>query len=187
MCEKMIIENCSPTLAGLKTASLVNVSYDSEESARRDIREMNRIFVRKGLRAVPLRYARKRMLIYIYRPERLRGDLKSGAARSVLPELGYPVEDTEACVAYLGERVRTSHDFPHEIGFFLGYPPEDVLGFMYHRNEGCKLVGLWKVYGDAGAAERQFARCRKCSRVYMEAWRRGRSIEDLTVRSFTRQ
>ncbi len=187
MCEKILIENCSPTLAGIKTANLISVTYDCEESAREDIREMNRIFVCKGLRAVPLRISEKRALIYIYRPDRLKKDISAPAARGVLPRMGYRCESVDACVAHLAARVRESVDFPHEIGFFLGYPPEDVIGFMYHKDKGCKLVGLWKVYGDVEAAEKQFARCRKCREIYRTAWQRGRSIEDLTVRACARQ
>ena len=187
MCEKILIENCSPTLAGLKTANLISVAYDCEESARDDLREMNRIFVSRGLRAVPLRFSEGHVLIYIFRPDRLKEDIASPAAQSILPKMGYRCENLDACVAHLAKRVREGGDFPHEIGFFLGYPPEDVIGFMYHKDEGCKLVGLWKVYGDAEAAEKQFARCRKCREVYRAAWLRGRSIEDLTVRSRVHQ
>ena len=183
MCEKILIENCSPTLAGLKTANLINVEYESLEAARDDIREMNRIFVRKGLRAVPLRYSGKRALIYIYRPDRLRRDISHKTPMELLPKMGYRCDNICSCVAHLASRVRECGDFPHEIGFFLGYPPEDVVGFMTHKEEGCKLVGLWKVYGDAEAARRQFEKCRKCCEVYRSEWKRGRSIEDLTVRT----
>ena len=38
--------------------------------------------------------------------------------------------------------------FPHEMGIFLGYPLEDVVGFM--TNDGKKFLysGYWKVYKD---------------------------------------
>ena len=48
--------------------------------------------------------------------------------------------------------------FPHEIGLFLGYPIEDVVGFIRYSGRGCKLSGYWKVYGDAEAASRLFDR-----------------------------
>ena len=41
-----------------------------------------------------------------------------------------------------------SGDFPHEVGLFLSYPPEDVKGFINHRAGGFKCAGLWKVCGD---------------------------------------
>ena len=36
--------------------------------------------------------------------------------------------------------------FPHEMGLFLGYPPEDVAGFMDHKGRDCLYTGDWKVY-----------------------------------------
>ena len=63
-----------------------------------------------------------------------------------------------------------SESFPHEIGIFLGYPAEDVRGFV--ENGGCnyKLCGCWKVYGSVESARRKFAaydRCREylCGRL----------------------
>ena len=79
------------------------------------------------------------------------------------------------------ERLRTSPDFPHEIGLFLGYPPEDVRGFIENKAQDCKCVGCWKVYGDETAAQRRFAQYQKCKDVYCAKWEQGRSIERLTV------
>ena len=53
MSEDILINLCSPTLAGLKTASLVNVEYENEDALKADMRSLNEIFVDKGLRVVP--------------------------------------------------------------------------------------------------------------------------------------
>ena len=78
-------------------------------------------------------------------------------------------------------RLQESGDFPHEIGLFLGYPPEDVRGFIENHAEGYKFVGCWKVYGDEKSAKKQFARYKKCTDVYCSQWANGKSIERLTV------
>ncbi len=57
--------------------------------------------------------------------------------------------------------------FPHEIGLFLGYPSEDVLGFIRNRAGNSKMTGAWKVYGDKEKAERIFEKYRKCTRCYL--------------------
>jgi hypothetical protein len=80
-------------------------------------------------------------------------------------------------------KLRDQEDFPHEIGLFLGYPPEDVRGFMEHRGCGCKCVGCWKVYGDVQRAAELFARYQQCTDIYLHAWQNGKSIEELAVRS----
>ena len=180
MCEQMLIEHCSPTLAGLKTGSLVLVRYPGAEELTRDLRDINLRLAGKGLRTVPLRFRGGTALVYAYRPSMLGQDL-SGEAAEELRKLGYDTEDPGRAVARLVSRIAHSDSFPHEIGFFLGYPAEDVLGFMRYGGRHCKLTGYWKVYGDVEGALRCFRRYRKCSEVYSECYRRGRSLEQLTV------
>lgn len=69
-----------------------------------------------------------------------------------------------ARLRHLRRRLLWREGFPHEIGLFLGYPPEDVQGFLADPGGGrCKLCGHWKVYHDVEGARRQFARF-DCSR-----------------------
>ena len=70
-------------------------------------------------------------------------------------------------------------DFPHEVGLFLGYPAEDVRGFIENRAAGCKCVGCWKVYGDVNAAKMRFASFEKCTRDNCGRLRRGCTLEQL--------
>lgn len=78
-------------------------------------------------------------------------------------------------------RLHDSDEFPHEIGLFLGYPPEDVSGFIENRPGSCKLTGIWKVYGNAEEASRTFEKYKKCACVYNKCWANGSSLERLTV------
>ena len=72
-------------------------------------------------------------------------------------------------------------EFPHEVGLFLGYPPEDVEGFIENKARSCKLTGYWKVYSDEEKAKKIFAKYSKCTRVYTEQYADGKTIERLTV------
>ncbi len=184
MPERTLLETCSPTLAGMKPANLISLRYEDPELAKRDIREMNRIFVRKGLRAVPLNYCREHVLLYLYRPRFLRTEFDKPGVQELLEEYGYDCSDVDGCVARLGERIRMRHDnkeFPHEIGLFLGYPLEDVQGFIHHKDVGCKCVGCWRVYGDEEKARAVFRNYRSCTSAYLRSWEMGRSIEQLVV------
>ena len=90
----------------------------------------------------------------------------------------------EEALETLKKRLSESGEFPHEIGLFLGYPPEDVEGFIENRGKNCKCVGCWKVYGDPEQAVRQFARFKKCREVYLRLYRDGKkSLDQLTVAS----
>jgi len=187
MPEKILIDNCSPTLAGLKTASMVNVVYNSSSELAADIREMNRVFSEDGIRVVPLRFRNRHALIYIYRPDYLRRDIADLTAMQILEKQGYPCGNPDACVARLAARIRSQEEFPHEVGLFLGYPPADVSGFIEHKDVGCKGTGYWRVYSDLAGAQKTFAQYRHCTEVYRRSWERGTSIRKLTVRSLPKR
>jgi hypothetical protein len=110
----------------------------------------------------------------------LAKDLQNDLAVQLLAECGYTCGNPNGCIAQLIARLRDDQDFPHEVGLFLGYPPADVEGFM-HRKHACKLSGIWKVYDDVEGASRQFARCKRCTEVYLLRYRQGYSLDRLTV------
>ena len=107
--------------------------------------------------------------------------LTDPAAAEILAQHGYDNKTCERSIVRLVQRLREQEDFPHEIGLFLGYPPEDVCGFIENRACNCKCVGCWKVYGDEEAARQKFAQYKKCTRIYCEQWAKGKAIERLTV------
>lgn len=181
MLEELLIKFCSPTLAGLKAGSLFSCPYFSKEDIIREIRLLNRTFMPKGLCMLPLRYFNGRVLIYLFRPAQLRRDLSNIAAVRVLSAAGYQSTKPEHCLSELIRRLNGGGGFPHEIGLFLGYPPEDVWGFIVNRARSFKFIGCWKVYGDECEAKKRFAQYKKCTDVYCRCWENGRSISQLVV------
>ena len=148
MSEELVVEQCSPTMAGLKTGNLFSCPAEDTRTLWQSIRRLNQRLVPCGIRLVPVKSLGDRELIYMYRPEKLRRDLREQGARAILREKRYPTEDPERCVVELVRRLNRGKDFPHEIGLFLGYPAEDVSGFIRHGARCAKCVGTWKVYGD---------------------------------------
>ena len=181
MSEDYLIRNCAPTLAGIKTASLFTCPCEDRDALLSDLRRMNKWLTPKGLRILPLRFSGKKALIYLYRPKQLTADLSDSVAAKLLERNGYTTGSFEKCLVRLVQKLRQQEDFPHEIGLFLGYPPEDVCGFMENRACGCKCVGCWKVYGDVDAAQKKFRQYKKCTKVYCDQWANGTDIERLTV------
>ena len=102
-------------------------------------------------------------------------------ASELLRQAGYGDESCERCVARLVCRFRESSEFPHEVGLFLSYPPEDVKGFINHCAGGFKCAGLWKVYGDEEKARSLFEKYRKCTEIYCTLWQSGLKLEQLAV------
>lgn len=181
MSEEALIVYCSPTLAGLKTGSLFSTPYTQDARLMDEIRELNRVLVVKGLRVIPMRRVGDRALIYVYRPSRLAKDFADKQISRMLKAQGYPCDKPDECVVYLARKLRECPSFPHEIGLFLGYPPEDVQGFIENQAENFKCVGCWKVYGDVEQAQKKFALFKKCTEIYYRQWLKGFSIERLAV------
>jgi hypothetical protein len=181
MSEDLIIKHCSPTLAGIKTANLFSSVYTTVDEAEEFIERMNSVFNPRGVRVLSLKYKKGRVLVYIYRPSLLAHDLSDEYARYLLKRQGYHSLDMSSCLEKLKQRVSSCIEFPHEIGLFLGYPPEDVNGFILHKGNCCKCTGYWKVYGNEENAEKQFARFKKCSDIYYTKWLSGTPIQKLTV------
>lgn len=181
MSEEMLVRHCSPTLAGLKTANMFTCNYESETALNSLIRAYNKRLGMKGLRVMPLRYGRERALIYVYRPNKLKNDLCDPLSRQLLTERGYDCTSCGKCISTLMERLNSSDAFPHEIGLFLGYAPEDVRCFMRDPNDGLLCSGCWRVYYNANEKMRLFARFKKCTEVYGRCFDRGTALERLAV------
>lgn len=181
MSEEMIVRHCSPTLAGIKTGSLFSCPAADGAALRDSVRRWNRFFSAKGLRMIPLRHQQGLALVYVYRPSQLQRDLKQSTTRQLLDQRGYRPEAPDLCVAHLIRRLAESDQFPHEIGLFLGYPPEDVRGFIEQGGRACKCSGLWKVYDDEHRAQKLFDQYRKCTRAYRKLLAMGKSLDRITV------
>ena len=123
----------------------------------------------------------------MYRPARLREDLSDPEARELLDRAGYGSLKCESCLAELVRRLRQFGAFPHEIGLFLSYPPEDVRGFMEHGGRDCKCVGCWKVYGDVNRAQCLFDKYKNCTEAYLRRFHRGEPLAALAVNARERK
>ena len=181
MTEDYLVRNCAPTLAGLKTGNLFTCPCQDIEALLASVRRLNRRLTAKGLRLLPLRFSDSKALLYLFRPARLRQDLSEKCAEELLRCHGYDTGSCEKCVVHLVKKLRREEAFPHEIGLFLGYPPEDVRGFICQGPDGCKCSGCWKVYGDPEAAQKKFAQYKHCTKVYCAQWAKRKDIERLAV------
>ncbi len=180
MLKDELIQHCAPTLAGIKTGNAFSIQ-GIKEGMLEEIRSINRALTKKGLRLVPLKETPKYSLIYLYRPARLKRDLSSPEAVSILSGKGYQCDNADHCLAQLVKHLREDEEFPHEIGLFLGYPPHDVKCFMKNPCKGVKCVGCWKAYGNQEEAKRIFRKYSRCTDTYRREAFHGKTLEELAV------
>ena len=156
MLDEMMVRYCAPTLAGIKTGNLMNCTCADRESFLETVNNMAQRLASRGICVMPFTMSENRILIYIFRPEKLKADLSSEKVAGILRRCGYSVDNMRKCIERLQMRLCQSGEFPHEIGLFLGYPPEDVRGFIENHAKNYKFAGYWKVYVDVQKAKRIF-------------------------------
>lgn len=182
MLDKLLVAHCAPTLGGLKTANLFSCPLSCYEELDAMLSEWNKGLNPKGVYLHSLGFRGSRALIYVCRSLMLAEDLQSGGVRELLGEYGYREFDPDSCIERLRERLRDCPVFPHEIGLFLGYPLEDVKGFIENCGQNYKCKGDWKVYCNECDAVKRFMKHRKCREIYTKLYEnRVRSVYQLTV------
>lgn len=176
-----LIEHCAPTLAGLKSASLFQYFFNKREDALREIEDANRLLNDRGVFVEVLRWGENAALIYAYRFSHVQKELQNPQVMELLAEYGYQSNDAHSCIRHLKRRLSAYTCFPHEIGIFLGYPLEDVIGFIENSGQNCKCCGLWKVYCDEKEKTQLFEKLKKCSKIYRQVFADGRNLVQMTV------
>ena len=172
--EELLVNHTAPTLAGIKPASLVNLALLGGQLSR--MPELGE----KGIAFMQIQTLSGCSLLLVYRPSRVAEAMKHPAAERILKAAGYDTSDPAGAIAFLRERFRTER-CPHEVGIFLGYPAEDVAGFIANKGMNALAAGIWKVYSDTERAGAIGKRWMECRRKYMEFFRMGMDISRLCV------
>lgn len=134
---------CAPLIAGLKLSNLLMIGNE-------DLQKVKNIMQRTRLsyyivavtpeKTAVLLFDRKLLEQYLHRNDVWGIFQKMGYQDSVMGRILYDFR--ERYQKYLaGER-----EFPHEMGLLLGYPVEDVEGYILNDGENCLYTGYWKVY-----------------------------------------
>ena len=216
-----VVRNCSPTLAGIKPASLFTYpgtyahgdgSTATETIAERRARllnviaQCNRELDPFGIHLSVLVWRPCGALVYMYRAKSLTTYFADPRAQTALASEGYDTRDLSTCLVHLASRItlassnaaesaydgsvcalaRNRHcdtgcmcEFPHEIGYFLGYPYEDVHQFIVQHGENYKVIGAWKVYTNVEQALTTFDSYRACTQYLTYIYQQGCTLGQL--------
>lgn len=216
-----VVRNCSPTLAGIKPASLftypgVYARQDGSSATaaiedRRTrllnvIAQCNHELDPLGIHLSVLVWRPCGALVYVYRPADLMRYLSDPRAASALVSEGYDIRNLPSSLVHLAARITQASsnaaesaygsspcaltqdrpcdkgctcEFPHEIGYFLGYPYEDVHQFIVQHGENYKVFGAWKVYTNVEQALTTFDSYRACTQYLTYVYQQGYSLAQL--------
>jgi hypothetical protein len=166
--KQLIINHCSPVLMGYKPAAMFMMR---SEDAYGCLSSLLPVY----LELMVLRKSEGGLLVLVFEKEKLETLLEAAMSnediRAVLAGKGYPLDASIfGFLEYLKKQFKCEQ-FPHEVGLFLGYPVDDVLGFVKNNGQNYKLCGYWKVYGNveqAKACFRRYDECRECVKAIFQ-------------------
>lgn len=202
-----VVRNAACVLGGRKPAALFNYYPGGARGGGRRVGAargraataalvagFNARYRPRGLGCAVLASDERRALLLLFRADALREVLADGERARFLAERGFDAGTVGGLVASLRRRVRAYEleraagrcpgdcarcAFPHEVGVVLGYPLEDVRGFIENAGRGAAAVGPWKSYGDPDAARARWERLEACRRKVMGDYASGAPFEAL--------
>ena len=175
---------------GAGGAAAATASPTPEELFRDALRAAREKLAPQGVRIEVLARRSTGRLLYVYRPQMVKEQIGEPRAAAFLAAEGYDTASLSACIMRLHRRICGTDlhstlsggcSFPHEIGLFLGYPYEDVIGFIENKGENFLCCGCWKVYSRERDAQDCFCRYKNCTALFEELYDGGAGIEELAA------
>lgn len=134
---------CAPLITGLKVSNLLIVSLENAG-------QVTAIIEKSGLSYYKMLQTKEKVTFLLYRRKQLEEFLCRREIRHFFRQEGYQVFQFGRILRTFQMRYATymeeRGEFPHEMGLLLGYPLEDVRGFMENEGKYFLYAGYWKVY-----------------------------------------
>lgn len=171
---------CAPLLTGIKLSNLLTVTRSNE----RDVREL---FRNTEITVNTLYQTEHRITFLLYRKEELISYLNQEDVREAMQLFGYQtlrlIDIFEKLCAHYQKYMTDHQTFPHELGLLLGYPAEDVIGFVENEGRNYLYRGYWKVYGDVLRAKKTFEHYNNARETLIRKVSSGVEINELFMTS----
>lgn len=178
--EATLVEQCAPTLEGIKTASLFRWQGGCAQALVSRWAGELAPSASPGPHSEGLSPDGRVSDLSVPQGHGCTAFLRQPANQAFLRRMGYTSQaDGEMLLEQLSDRLCLEQEFPHEIGVFLGYPLEDVVGFIRNGGRNYTCSGCWKAYGDPTAAQRRFEEYRQSTVRCKERFLRGVEIPEL--------
>ncbi|HOO27658.1 MAG TPA: DUF3793 family protein [Lachnospiraceae bacterium] len=167
---------CAPLISGLKISNLLVIRPEKLDEVKQILRNTD-------ISYSVLSNTEEKAVILLYKQELLAAYLSMERVKKLLLRMGYRADTLDTilpvfCIRYR-KYVREKREFPHELGILLGYPIEDVEGFIDHNGRDFLFSGYWKVYENMPAKERLFQRFEHVKETMLQMIFCGMSIVDI--------
>lgn len=174
--EVQLALQCAPVLTGIKTANLLIIEKSLAGS-------LSQVLEGEHLLYHLLYKMRDKLVYFIYNRKQLEEYIKIKPAAVLLGLLGHRHTVLEKILEEISKRYESymtgKGSFPHELGLLLGYPPQDVIGFIDHQGQNFLYKGYWKVYDNPEQAKELFASYDKARERAVVTLYQGNSLKSI--------
>lgn len=174
--ETQIALQCAPLISGLKVSNLLIISAEDEALVRVILRRFGISFFR-------LLRTGEKVTFLLFRKNPLEAYLKQQEVEAMLAEAGYAELSLGNILSTFQKRyahyMSAGGRFPHEMGLLLGYPAEDVKGFVENEGKNFLYSGYWKVYADVEEKRRLFQKFENAKETVIQLLSYGVGIQDI--------
>ena len=175
--ETQLALQCAPLITGLKISNMLIVS-NKDEKLSADNFKNEQVFL-----AIVFYRMKRRSRFFCSAEINWRNFLEREDVSEVLREEGYVEIQLGRILSIFQMRYRAymngSKIFPHEMGLLLGYPVEDVTGFMVHGGKNSLYSGYWKVYADVARKLEIFKQFEMAKEMLIRLVSSGVSMEEI--------
>lgn len=167
---------CAPLLTGIKISNLLTVPDSMEK-------DVERLFQRTEISLYVFCRFEGKVTFFLYRKEPLENYLGQPETRRMMEDFGYRGSSLSVILKWVAAKysvyMASRRDFPHEIGLLLGYPAEDVAGFVKNHGKNFLYTGYWKVYGDLKKSLETFEGYDQAKERVVRMISRGAGVHDI--------
>lgn len=164
---------CAPVLMNYKISNLLIVEKEK-------IKQVVQLFQKTQLSCRLLMVSEEKSAFLVYRESELVSYLERTEVRTWMEAFGYKSRELNKILKEFSRRytqyVQADGEFPHEMGLLLGYPVEDVVGFIQNEGENFLYSGYWKVYTNLPEALEHFERYNRAKETAVRMISEGKDI-----------
>lgn len=174
--EMQIAKQCAPLLTGIKISNLLNTHISNKE-------KIYKIFENSAINIKCIYFDNERISILLYKSDELLEYMRQPDIQCFMRHMGYENMNENSILDEFAIRfstyMRKMVSFPHEMGILLGYPVEDVIGFIENKGRNSLYTGYWKVYSNLFCALNTFKKYNQAKEKVTHLVSHGVSIKNI--------
>lgn len=176
--ENQLVLQCAPLIAGLRMSNLLVIR-------KCNLQRLHHLLEGSCIRLCVFYVEDDKLTILLYHFNLLASYMTTRKAKDLLRMEGYDEFDIETILLIFMRRYcdyrKGERQFPHELGLLLGYPLEDVEGYIRNDGRNFLYIGYWKVYANVPAKRKIFRMFEVATEMLMEMLYQGIGVHDIII------